>query len=29
MQDRELAGIDENELMAKARVAAAKLWQRF
>ncbi len=29
MQDRELVGIDESEIMAKARVAAGKLWQRF
>jgi putative selenium metabolism protein SsnA len=29
MQDRELAGIDEGEIMDKARVAAGKLWQRF
>lgn len=29
MQDRKLAGIDEGEVLAKARVAARKLWQRF
>jgi hypothetical protein len=29
MQDRKLAGIVEDEIMAKARVAAAKLWRRF
>lgn len=29
MQDRKLLAIDEKEVMAKARVSAAKLWQRF
>jgi cytosine/adenosine deaminase-related metal-dependent hydrolase len=29
MQDRKLLVIDEEEIMAKARVSAAKLWQRF
>jgi putative selenium metabolism protein SsnA len=29
MQDRKLLAIDEAEIMAKARVAAARLWQRF
>jgi putative selenium metabolism protein SsnA len=29
MQDRKLLAIDEKEIMAKARVSAAKLWQRF
>jgi cytosine/adenosine deaminase-related metal-dependent hydrolase len=29
MQDRDLVGIDESEIMAKARVAAGKLWERF
>jgi hypothetical protein len=29
MQERQLPGIDEPGIMAKARVAAAKLWQRF
>jgi hypothetical protein len=29
MQDRKLLAIDEQEIMAKARAAAARLWQRF
>jgi putative selenium metabolism protein SsnA len=29
MQDRRLLTVDETEIMAKARVSAAKLWQRF
>jgi len=29
MQDRKLLTMDEKEIMAKARVSAAKLWQRF
>jgi cytosine/adenosine deaminase-related metal-dependent hydrolase len=29
MQDRKLLVLDEEEIMAKARVSAAKLWQRF
>jgi len=29
MQDRKLLEIDEHEVMAKARVSAEKLWQRF
>ena len=29
MQDRKLLAIDELEIMAKARIAAARLWQRF
>ena len=29
MRDRELVGIDESEIMARARAAAGKLWQRF
>jgi cytosine/adenosine deaminase-related metal-dependent hydrolase len=29
MQDRKLLVIEEEEIMAKARVSAAKLWQRF
>jgi putative selenium metabolism protein SsnA len=29
MQNRELQGIDELQIMAKAREAAARLWQRF
>ena len=29
MQERQLPGIDEPGIMAKARAAAAKLWQRF
>jgi putative selenium metabolism protein SsnA len=29
MLDRKLPGIDEDEIMAKARVSATKLWQRF
>jgi putative selenium metabolism protein SsnA len=29
MQDRRLLALDEAEIMAKARVAAARLWQRF
>ena len=29
MRNRKLLGIDEQEIMAKARVAAARLWQRF
>jgi cytosine/adenosine deaminase-related metal-dependent hydrolase len=29
MQDRVLTGIDESEILAKARAAASKLWQRF
>jgi putative selenium metabolism protein SsnA len=29
MQDRKLLVIDEEEIMVKARVSAAKLWQRF
>jgi putative selenium metabolism protein SsnA len=29
MQDRKLLAIDEKEIMAKARVSAAKMWQRF
>jgi cytosine/adenosine deaminase-related metal-dependent hydrolase len=29
MEDRKLLAIDEQEIMAKARAAAARLWQRF
>jgi putative selenium metabolism protein SsnA len=29
MQERKLLAIDENEIMAKAKVSAAKMWQRF
>lgn len=29
MQNRKLVAIDETEIMARARVAAARLWQRF
>ena len=29
MQDRELTAIDEREIMAQARIAAARLWRRF
>jgi putative selenium metabolism protein SsnA len=29
MQDRKLLTLDENEIAAKARISAAKLWQRF
>lgn len=29
MRDREIAGVDEPGILARARVAAAKLWQRF
>jgi putative selenium metabolism protein SsnA len=29
MRERELVSIDEHEILAKARVAATKLWQRF
>jgi putative selenium metabolism protein SsnA len=29
MHEREFVGIDEREIMAKARAAATKLWQRF
>jgi len=29
MKDRKLLEIDEQEVMAKARVSAEKLWQRF
>jgi cytosine/adenosine deaminase-related metal-dependent hydrolase len=29
MQDRRLLAVDEGEIMAKARRAAARLWQRF
>jgi putative selenium metabolism protein SsnA len=29
MEDRKLLAIDEKEIMAKARVSAAKVWQRF
>jgi putative selenium metabolism protein SsnA len=29
MRDRELAGIDEDEILAKARAAASRLWRRF
>jgi cytosine/adenosine deaminase-related metal-dependent hydrolase len=29
MQDRELRGIDEAAILAQAREAAARLWQRF
>ena len=29
MQDRRLLAIDEEQVMAKARISAAKLWQRF
>ena len=29
MQDRKLLAIDEREIMAKARAAAARLWERF
>lgn len=29
MQDRKLLEIDEQEVMAKARVAAENMWQRF
>ena len=29
MQDRELLAIDEPDIIAKARMAAATLWQRF
>jgi len=29
MHERELVGIDESEIMAKARAAATKLWLRF
>jgi cytosine/adenosine deaminase-related metal-dependent hydrolase len=29
MQDRKLLTVDESEIMAKARVSAEKMWQRF
>jgi cytosine/adenosine deaminase-related metal-dependent hydrolase len=29
MEDRRLLAIDEEEVMAKARASAAKLWRRF
>jgi cytosine/adenosine deaminase-related metal-dependent hydrolase len=29
MHDRKLLAVDEKEIMAKARLSAAKLWQRF
>jgi putative selenium metabolism protein SsnA len=29
MQERQLLGVDEAEIMARARVSAAKMWQRF
>jgi putative selenium metabolism protein SsnA len=29
MQDRKLVALDEEEIVAKARISAAKLWQRF
>jgi hypothetical protein len=29
MEDRKLRTIDENEIMAKARVSTAELWNRF
>jgi len=29
MRNRELIGIDEEEITANARVSATKLWQRF
>jgi cytosine/adenosine deaminase-related metal-dependent hydrolase len=29
MQDRKLLALDEKEIMAKARISAAKMWQRF
>jgi putative selenium metabolism protein SsnA len=29
MQDRQLLAIDEKEIMARARISASKLWQRF